>query len=53
MKHSLALLLAAAGAAQAHITLDQPEAETGKPYKAVLRVGHGCDGSATRQIILT
>uniref|UniRef100_UPI0013D3B0BB DUF1775 domain-containing protein n=1 Tax=Escherichia coli TaxID=562 RepID=UPI0013D3B0BB len=50
---AVALLLAAAGAAQAHITLDQPEAETGKPYKAVLRVGHGCDGSATRQIILT
>ena len=54
MKHSLALLmLTAAAAAQAHITLDTPEAETGKPYKAVLRVGHGCEGSATKQIIVT
>lgn len=54
MKHALALLmLAAAGAASAHITLETPEAETGKPYKAVLRVGHGCDGSATRQVIVT
>lgn len=47
------LLLAAAHAAQAHITLETPEAETGKPYKAVLRVGHGCDGAATTQIIVT
>jgi uncharacterized protein YcnI len=46
-------LLALAGAAQAHITLEVPEAEAGKAYKAVLRVGHGCDGSATRQIIVT
>ena len=48
----LAMLLIAC-AAQAHITLEQPEAEAGKPYKAQLRVGHGCDGSATRQIIVT
>ncbi|MCE4558152.1 YcnI family protein [Roseateles cellulosilyticus] len=46
-------LVALAGATQAHVTLETPETETGKPYKAVLRVGHGCDGSATRQIIVT
>ncbi|CAM4054952.1 YcnI family protein [Roseateles saccharophilus] len=50
---SFLTLLALAGAAQAHITLETAEAEAGKPYKAVLRVGHGCDGSATRQIIVT
>ncbi|MDM4766212.1 YcnI family protein [Pelomonas sp. SE-A7] len=43
-----ALLLA--GSAQAHVTLEQREAEAGTPYKAVLRVGHGCDGSATRKL---
>lgn len=34
----------------AHVTLDQPEAQAGKPYKAVLKVGHGCDGSATTRV---
>ncbi len=53
MKHTLLPLLLAASAVQAHVTLEVPEAETGKSYKAVLRVGHGCDGSATKQIILT
>ncbi len=50
---STALWLAAAslaGAAQAHITLEQPSAEAGSTYKAVFRVGHGCDGSPTRAI---
>jgi len=37
----------------AHITLDQPEALAGKPYKAVLKVGHGCEGSATTKISLS
>ncbi|MBB4845685.1 uncharacterized protein YcnI [Paucibacter oligotrophus] len=36
--------------ALAHVTLDQPEARAGEPYKAVLKVGHGCDGSATTRI---
>ena len=48
-----ALLLGAAGAAQAHITLEQPSAEAGTYYKAVLRVGHGCDGSPTQAITVT
>ncbi len=53
MKHLLLPLLLAASAAHAHITLEQPEAEAGKPYKAVLRVGHGCDGAATKEIVVT
>jgi len=39
-----------AGSAQAHITLEQTEAVSGKAYKAVLRVGHGCEGKATVRI---
>lgn len=54
MKPIALLLLAAATGAQAHITLEQPEAEAGKPYKAVLRVGHGCaGGAATKEIVVT
>ncbi|MBW8847227.1 MAG: YcnI family protein [Burkholderiales bacterium] len=50
----IATLLSAAAAAQAHITLEQSEAEAGKPYKAVLRVGHGCEGgAATKEIVVT
>ena len=33
--------------ASAHVTLEQNEAPAGSFYKAVLRVGHGCDGSPT------
>jgi uncharacterized protein YcnI len=33
--------------ASAHITLETREAPIGAPYKAVLRVPHGCDGTAT------
>ncbi len=33
--------------ASAHVTLEQREAPVGAPYKAVLRVPHGCDGSST------
>jgi uncharacterized protein YcnI len=45
--------LGAAGAvvfacvASAHVTLETREAPVGAPYKAVLRVPHGCDGAAT------
>lgn len=50
----LALLpLAAALSAQAHVTLETPEADAGKPYKAVLRVGHGCDGAPTKQLVVS
>ncbi|MBV8036347.1 YcnI family protein [Roseateles sp.] len=47
-------LLALAGAAQAHITLDQPEAPAGSSYRAVFKVGHGCEGgAATKAIVVT
>lgn len=47
-----ALLLAAVPAerAAAHVTLEQREAVAGAPYKAVLRVTHGCDGSPTHTV---
>ncbi|WP_245294259.1 DUF1775 domain-containing protein [Rhizobium etli] len=38
------------GAANAHVTLEQSQAQSGKAYKAVLRVGHGCEGKATIKI---
>jgi periplasmic copper chaperone A len=53
--HTWATGLAAAalaGAAAAHVTLEQPRVEAGSPYKAVLRVGHGCEGSATRALVV-
>src|SRR3954465_7840184 len=40
-------VVAAVCAAPAHITLETKEAAVGAPYKAVLRVPHGCEGSAT------
>ena len=43
-----ACLLAAP--AFAHVTLERAEAPAGAGYKAVLRVGHGCDGKATRTL---
>lgn len=36
-----------AGAANAHVSLQEGQAEAGTRYQAVLRVGHGCDGAAT------
>ena len=46
------LLLAACAAtllslsAQAHVTLEKPEAVAGQSYKGVLRLGHGCEGGS-------
>jgi uncharacterized protein YcnI len=55
MTRTLATLLAAACAlaatpAAAHVTLERPQATPGTSYKAVLRVPHGCDGSATTRL---
>jgi len=36
--------------AYAHVTLEHNQAPVGAPYKAVLQVPHGCDGSATTAI---
>jgi uncharacterized protein YcnI len=50
---SRTILLGAIGAlvcmsvASAHITLENQQAPVGSSYKAVLRVPHGCNGSAT------
>ncbi len=45
----IALCVAAMPAIPAfsHITLEQQQVETNTPYKAVLRVGHGCEGLPT------
>jgi periplasmic copper chaperone A len=42
-----ALVLTSVASAAAHVTLEAQEANIGMPYKAVLRVPHGCEGSAT------
>jgi periplasmic copper chaperone A len=36
--------------ALAHVSLESPRAEAGSDYRAVLRVGHGCDNAATTAI---
>ena len=36
--------------ATAHVTLENQEAKVGNSYKAVLRVPHGCEGTATTVI---
>ena len=43
----IALACLATGAAHAHISLQVPQAFVGAGYKAVLKVPHGCKGSAT------
>ena len=40
--------LAATAMAFAHVVLDEPAVLAGHSYRAVLRVGHGCDGAATQ-----
>jgi periplasmic copper chaperone A len=42
-----ALLVCAAGASFAHVVLQDTSAPTNTSYRAVLRVGHGCDGAPT------
>ena len=42
--------LGAVPMAQAHVVLADPQAVAGSYYKAALRVGHGCNGSATTGI---
>ncbi len=40
----------AAVSALAHVTLEVREAKAGAPYKATLRIPHGCDGTATLKV---
>ena len=44
---ALALVATAAGA---HIHLENSSAPAGASYKATFKVGHGCEGSPTRQL---
>lgn len=37
----------------AHVVLDEPAALAGRSYKAVFKVGHGCEGSPTTAIRVT
>lgn len=46
----LAAAILVAGPAFSHITLEVPQATIAGSYKAVLRVPHGCKGSATTAI---
>ncbi len=46
----LTLAAALSSPALAHVTLEQAAAPAGSTYKAVFRVGHGCDGSPTSAI---
>jgi periplasmic copper chaperone A len=48
----LSIALLAAASAQAHVTLETPQAAAGSYYKAVFRVGHGCAGSPVTQVIV-
>lgn len=45
-----AALALACGGAAAHVTLEEPAAVAGSGYKATLRVGHGCEGTATHTL---
>jgi uncharacterized protein YcnI len=46
----VATMVAAATPALAHVTLEAQEARVGASFKAVVRVPHGCAGSATTAI---
>lgn len=45
-----AAVLASNATAWAHATLETPQAKIGKPYKAVIRIAHGCAGQATQTV---
>lgn len=48
---TLGLVMPLLGAsAWAHVSLEVREAKAGAPYKATLRVPHGCDGTATLKV---
>ena len=47
---SIFALLASAGLANAHSSLEQSEAKAGGFYKAIVRIPHGCEGKATTAV---
>lgn len=50
---SAALLALSSHAAMAHVTLQDQAAAAQSNYRAVLRVGHGCEGAATTAITVS
>jgi len=42
-----------ASCAAAHVSLAEPQAAAGAPYRAVLRIGHGCDAAPTTAVTVT
>lgn len=46
-------MVTGAGATFSHVVLQDGTATAGASYRAVLRVGHGCDGSATTGMRVT
>ena len=44
------LFAAVQSAAFAHATLEQAQTKAGQSYKAVIKIGHGCDKTATTQV---
>jgi len=46
----MVLTVSTIGSAYAHVTLEQQSAAANSNYKAVFRVGHGCNGSPTTSI---
>jgi uncharacterized protein YcnI len=47
-----ALLVAASGGAVAHVVFEKPETSIGAGYKAVFKITHGCEGSATTEVTI-
>ena len=47
---AFAVAMASLSPALAHVSLQEPQAETGATYTAVFRVGHGCDTSSTTSV---
>ena len=46
-------MLVGAGSVFSHVTLQDPVAAAATGYRAVLRVGHGCEGAATVEMRVT
>lgn len=49
---ALAIFGLSAGMSAAHVVLEKPATEIGKPYKAVFKVTHGCKGSPTVKVTI-
>lgn len=49
---TLALMATCLSTARAHVTLEWPAAFAGSGYKASFQIGHGCNGSPTREVTI-